>query len=267
MASTESQNDTPSVRDLCAEIQARKSPERSQAFGHVKSNGDLDKFSLRHVPDSHPKIAHAICLREMLTPPLKGNEDPVQDMDLSPKRRYALAASLAKAVLYLSDSPWLNDPWDNDEVKLFIVEQDPASTRKTLSEHAHISCLFGASTPPPEKAPDAMAQMLRFIPNRLIFALGILLIELAINQAIPKTSLDAILQGDFLTLRRNLDKVHREAGSLYGNAAQRCVYCEFMGHSSQADLGLPAFRQQFHDTVVAPLQATYEVFSTLYSAA
>jgi hypothetical protein len=110
-----------------------------------------------------------------------------------------------------------------------------------------------------------LSSLAHLIPNQLIFTLGILLVELAVNEVFQHASIETVLQGDYLTLRRKLDRVYREAGDLYGNAAKRCVNCEFMGPSSALDLGLPGFRQQFHDTVMAPLQATYEVFSTLYT--
>lgn len=243
----------PETTDLCS---IAPDPAQKTPFATLKDPGSntpesTSSFSLSHAKE--PAILRPIELKSMLADD-QWQTDP--SLALSAQQRYALAAAIAKAVLYLSNSPWLDNEWASDQVKLFLHRS--ASGHDTLSSHAHISHLFDPPPKPPAPSID------RLIPNRVIFALGILLVELAVNEVFQHPSLEAILQGDYPTLRRKLDRVYREAGSLYGNAAQRCVNCEFMGHSSGVDLGLPGFRQQFHDTVVAPLQATYEVFSTLY---
>lgn len=265
---------TPSIIDLCAEVHLqdayRKGAEPDLSFGFLQdpeSPGKRKLFSLSHVSNTYPRVIRAIGLKTMLT--LEPEQEKPFSPSLSAKQRYSLAASLAQAVLYLSGSPWLNDRWETEQVKLFI--QKNSSGCNELLDHPHISYLFGSLKSPPssptsETADEAFRGIMQRIPNGFIFALGILLVELAINEVFQKSSLEAILHGDFLTLRRKLDEVYREAGSLYGNAAQRCVKCEFMGHSSHFDFGLPMFRQQFHHTVVAPLQATHELFSSLYSA-
>jgi hypothetical protein len=264
----------PRITDLCAETHSPKLQKGTAPFGLLKGS-DNEEFSLQHLPDSHPKITQAIGLREMLTPSFGTNgaqnqsqsQIKIQDMGLPAKRRYALAANLARAVLYLSDSPWLSDPWDYDEVKLFIQEQDSPYFCQTLSKHAHISCRFDASSQPSSSAArlDALRPIMRIIPNRAIFALGILLIELAINQTIPQSSLDAILQGDFLMLGQYAKRAELAAGSSYGFAALRCVNCEF-SRSPHMDFSLPQFQEQFHDNVIAPVQGTSDVFSQLRMA-
>ncbi|KAL6853073.1 hypothetical protein ACO1O0_007626 [Amphichorda felina] len=233
-------------------------PRKSVTLAPPKGSPAKGKsFSLSHVSNNYPRVIRAIGLKTMLT--LEPEQEKSFSPSLSAKQRYSLAASLAQAVLYLSDSPWLNNRWENEQVKLFIHKN--SSGCNELLDHPHISYLFGSLKSPPssptsEAVDEAFQGMMRRIPNGFIFALGILLVELAINEVFQKSSLEAILHGDFLTLRRKLDEVYREAGSLYGNAAQ----------SSHFDFGLPMFRQQFHHTVVAPLQATHELFSALYSA-
>ncbi|KAH7108951.1 hypothetical protein EDB81DRAFT_849432 [Dactylonectria macrodidyma] len=253
----------PSITDLCAEFQRPTTAVKS--FGSLKDPTLIDGerfFSLSHVPSDSPEIVDAIPLKTILVGEVE--QEPPSFLPLSAKQRYAMAASLAQAVLYLSDSPWLCDGWDKDQVKVFLEQN--LSGHRSVSENPYLSCHFAGSPPASlSRVPEDILR--RSIPNKIIFALGILLIELAVNEAFHESSFDAILEGDYLALRRKLDKVYREAGCLYGNAAQRCVNCEFLGHTSQIDFSLPRFRQQFHHTVIAPLQATYEVFSTLHGAA
>lgn len=105
---------------------------------------------------------------------LTGNQ---WDADRGPsaQQRYALAAAIAKAVLYLSNSPWLDDEWASDQVK-FLLHQNPSNSGP-LPSHAFISHAFDS---PPLSTTSSIAHL---IPNRLIFTLGILLVELAINES------------------------------------------------------------------------------------
>lgn len=256
MTLTSTVDPSPDITDLCSI--ASTSSTQPTALGVLQ-----DPVSRAGTPDSasHFSLSHAKDRANIVWPlDLKGLLAESQwdaDHGLSKQQRYALAAAISKAVLYLSNSPWLDDEWASDQVK-FLLHENP-SGNGSLPPHAFLAHAFDSA------AQSMSSTFTHLIPNRLIFTLGILLVELAINEVFHHASLETILQGDYPTLRRKLDRVYREAGSLYGNAAQRCVNCEFMGPSSGVDLGLPGFRQQFHDTVVAPLQATYEVFSTLYT--
>ena len=110
----------------------------------------------------------------------------------------------------------------------------------------------------------SLAEYRNMIPYKAIFSLGILLIELGVNQPFTYSRLasqrtqDA---GSFLNLLHEaqvkLDEVYRLAGDSYAYTAQRCVQFDFKGQQTQKDFGVPSFRQQFYNDVVAPVEATY----------
>jgi aminopeptidase C len=72
--------------------------------------------------------------------------------------------------------------------------------------------------------------------------------------------LDGIPVSDFgysESLRRNLDVAYSQAGACYGFAAERCMKYTFEMDHPLRDFDVKQFRQQFYDTVVASIQATY----------
>ena len=243
----------PEITNLCTEVPSP--PNVSDPFAIIRdphASESTQSFSLSYASTGRPSILRPVYLKESA-----GHDRWHADgfLSLSAGKRYALAAAVAKGVLYLSNSPWLEHGWIPDQIRLFL-RVDSSSGQEVLSDHAHIYHAFNHSIPtahssrswPPAKTP--------LIPDMKIFALGIFLIELGANEPFQDSSLDAILQGDGLGLRRKLEKVHSEAGKWYGWAAQRCIYCEFMGDRSKVDLKHPAFQREFYNAVVAPLQAT-----------
>jgi hypothetical protein len=167
-------------------------------------------------------------------------------------------------VLYLADSPWLSQGLNRHKVKLFL-QRKQANGFISLSEKAYLASSLSKPTTTTLPSPASSSASLRHItattrrtPKSLIFDLGILLIELAVNQSFSRDSLSAILQHDYRPLKNYLDRVEQEAGIYYFNAAQRCVYGVFLADQGQMDFDLDMFQHEFYSTVVAPLQATYE---------
>ena len=103
----------------------------------------------------------------------------------------------------------------------------------------------------------------KLILKATVFALGIFLIELCTNKSFTEirqageAATPASLLDDYQTALSNLDEVYRLAGDAYGYAAERCVKFSFQGRDRYKDFDFSQFRQQFHDAVVAPVQATY----------
>ncbi|KAH0499708.1 hypothetical protein TgHK011_006883 [Trichoderma gracile] len=215
-------------------------------------------FSLSPLSRNHDTIIREISLEKIIATESQRVAPAIQP--LSAKRRYGIAASLAWAVLYLADSPWLAHGLDRHKVKLFL-QRKQASGFISLSEKAYLSSPLFAPRPLPSPASSSTSlhqTTPRRTPKSLIFDLGILLIELAVNQSFSTESLSAILQHDYRPLKTYLDRVELEAGIYYFNAAQRCVYGVFLADQGQMDFDLDRFQHEFYSTVVAPLQATYE---------
>lgn len=160
-------------------------------------------------------------------------------------------------MLYLADSPWLAQGLDRRKIKLFL-QRKQSSGYISLSEKAYLSCLISKPTSLPSPASSTTSLRKGTAPKNLIFELGILLIELAVNQSFSEESLSAILKDDFRPLKLHLNRVEQEAGIYYFNAAQRCVYGVFLADQGQMDFDLDKFQHEFYSTVVAPLQATYD---------
>ncbi|PTB65074.1 hypothetical protein BBK36DRAFT_1169850 [Trichoderma citrinoviride] len=215
-------------------------------------------FSLSHLSRNHDIIIREISLEKIIATESQRVAPAVQP--LSAKRRYGIAASLAWAVLYLADSPWLPQGLDRHKVKLFL-QRKQANGFISLSEKAYLASPLSkpkTTTQLPSPASSSTSLRQTTSPKSLIFDLGILLIELAVNQSFSKESLSAILQHDYRPLKNYLDRVEQEAGIYYFNAAQRCVYGVFLADQGQMDFDLDKFQHEFYSTVVAPLQATYE---------
>jgi len=126
-----------------------------------------------------------------------------------------------------------------------------------------MSCKF----PPPATPDERIANEFKhLIPNSAIFALGILLVELCLNNQFEEirqasgSAASASLLDSYLTALRMLDEVYRQAGDSYGLAAERCLKFSFSGRDLYNNFSFSQFRQQFHDTVVAPVQTTYLMF-------
>jgi hypothetical protein len=221
------------------------------------------RFTVSHAPDGLPDIVKSIPLKELLQGSAASQNVPLpySTHALSPKRRYGIAASIAWSILHLSGSAWLGNQWDQDQLQVFL--EKTATGVEKIAPHPWTSYSFPHLS---DKTSTKVNVLSRPIPNKTIFALGILLIELGTNERFECSSLETILTDDYSTLQSKLDKVYREAGDSYGYAAQRCVKCDFPGQASHIDFELAKFRQQFHDTVIAPVQATYEIFSGSYDA-
>lgn len=182
-------------------------------------------------------------------------------LSLSAKQRYGIAASAAWSVLHLSGSPWLGDRWTENQANIFLEENQDG--RKVLSWHPSASCILSSQTTSVEPSASDFKFL---IPNGTVFALGILLIELCLDKPFAETrelvegAQSSSLLDDYQAALSKLDEVYRLAGDSYGYAAERCVEFTFQGRDMYKNFDFSQFRQQFHDSVVAPVQATYSMF-------
>lgn len=217
-------------------------------------------FSLEHDQADSSKIIKAVHLKSLLssdehsTQPLRPYES------LSAKQRYGIAASIAWSVLHLSGSFWLSDYWDEKQAGIFLKKYP--DTPEVFSRHPCAIYDFSSTT----MEEPSMNSLGRLIPNRTVFALGILLIELCINKPISEIrhadegDTSALLLDEYQSALSKLDEVYSVAGDSYGYAAERCVKFSFQGRDIYNSFDYQQFRQQFYDAVVAPVQATYLMF-------
>ncbi|KAM0418720.1 hypothetical protein ACHAPT_012318 [Fusarium lateritium] len=266
------QNTTPSpppaksIVNLCDQVRTQCA---SWSINGCLQNPDVDKdrqflrFSLNKHSEDLSSLARTISLRHLL---LSQNGRQVHaHLTLSAKQRYAIATSIAWSVLHLSDSPWLTGGWSQDEIKFFVDEDSEGM--QLLSQLPSTSYEF--HTPTMNKPPfPETTDFSGLIPNKSIFTLGVILIELCLKQPLEELrqtlydqSRGQVLSDPTLdqyhTAIDRLDDVYREGGDLYGNAVQRCIKCSFEGSKSTKRFNIEQFRMQFYNTVVAPVQARY----------
>ncbi|EON62420.1 hypothetical protein W97_01642 [Coniosporium apollinis CBS 100218] len=99
--------------------------------------------------------------------------------NLSLKERCRIAAAVSWMVLHLCGSPWLKENWDKGDIHLFLQKVGP--TCRLLTSDSFISCAFRRATTPMNQVPSNPAAQFQnsLIRNRVLFNLGILLIELS----------------------------------------------------------------------------------------
>ncbi|MCJ1387909.1 hypothetical protein MMC18_000752 [Xylographa bjoerkii] len=210
---------------------------------------------------SHEK-QHIMSLAQLLS----SNQDKKNQLlpttgNLSLRRgdRLGLALTVASSVLQLYKTPWLREYWDKNDI---MINGDYITN---VREQVYVSRSFPAGN-------NEVSQSTMMIPlrNITLFALSIVLIELCLGQSLEslRTSEDPLdpegranALTDWSTARRMEDAVYREAGTRYGDAVRRCLYCEFDQRTTSLDDD--SFRQAVYDGVVAPLEDDVKDFFQL----
>lgn len=186
---------------------------------------------------------------------------PASGSLLSRADRLSLALTIASSVLQLYRTPWLRENWDKHDI--LINDAGKGSYR----EQAYVS---GSFTTPSAEHVTQQKTTFSIVRNETLFALGIVLIELCLGQALesmrsPEDPLDATQKPNVLTnlstSERLLESVYLEAGKRYGDAVRRCIYCEF--DQRRTTLDDDDFRQAVYDGVVAPLEDDMKDFNQL----
>ena len=164
--------------------------------------------------------------------------------------RYHIATVLASSVLQLANTPWLpGSALDLEEVFLLDLKQ-----RALTTANPYIRRNFPSATILRRKPSTPL------IENELVFALGVILIELAYQQPLAnfKQPEDVDDQGndyphtELQIAMRLVKDLKSMEGEKYADAAKKCVKCNFDVHNYSLDDA--DFQEQFYTGVVLPLQ-------------
>jgi hypothetical protein len=164
----------------------------------------------------------------------------------------------------LADTDWLSDDLTKDEVQLM----ENSGKNHLRDDPREIYVLYTFETSQVNIAPPSSTATSRsLIRNRLLFALGILLMELCLNKPFPglwselhgDSSIPGSAPATLEDINECLDEVYDEAGDEYGYAVQRCLRCDFPGRDREKSFSHAPFRTHFFRGVVAPVQAMYEM--------
>ncbi|KAK4207499.1 hypothetical protein QBC37DRAFT_93067 [Rhypophila decipiens] len=249
---------TPISREincLCTDLGRDQDPWTLDGFLKAPGNNDPDgRFHFSHMQTScdSQQSLDILSVKSLVCSQPAPRRNPF--LALSAGQRFGIAASIAWAVLHLGGSSWFTDCWDQTQVGVFI--EKTASGREFLSQYPWASCDFSRTGR--RAAPSNSSNVNNLIPNRTVYAVGLLLIELCTNKPFDATE-ESSFEHYHSALER-LDEVYRLAGNSYGYAAERCVKFSFMGRDQYNDFEFSTFRQQFYESVVAPVQATYLKF-------
>lgn len=151
-----------------------------------------------------------------------------------------------------------------------IFIEKTQSGREMSSRHPCAPCAFSPQACPEETAEDRCDNIVsNLIPTRIIFAPGILFIELCVGESVSKAGRcgdgdAASLIDDYQSALGRLDEVYWIAGDSYGYATESFVKCSLEGRDVYKDFEFSKFRLQFCDVVVALVQATYLTFLESY---
>lgn len=190
---------------------------------------------------------------------------------LSRQQRLGLAVTLASSVLRFYNSPWLNETWGKSDISFFSSGTGP-DNRPSISE-PYISRTFSAHSDTPKRSESPTTSKNQFlnglIVNKILFALGVILIELCLNKPFEdlRATLNPTLVGqatvadDFLVATRSIDEVYMKGGTEYGYVVQRCLRCEFGIQDSKKIFDFDGFRSLIYNFVVEPLEEDYKKYS------
>lgn len=100
--------------------------------------------------------------------------------------------------------------------------------------------------------------------------MGVCLIELGLDRSFEELRKDYADRSDGapisaiddydLTMKL-ADKLYFDVGSDYGDATMWCLRCEFPGRDTTKNFDHGSFKQNFFNSVVAPIQATFSYYA------
>ena len=179
-----------------------------------------------------------------------GSVAPMFSRGLLTREKYHLATILASSVLQLADTPWLPDSsYALQQIFLMDLQQRHLTTASPYLQHRF-----------PDPVTNQPTSTCALIDNELVFAFGVILIELAYGQPLStfKLATDRDPQGNdyphtnFQIALRLVKDLRKMEGEKYAQAAWRCVKCNF--EARERSLDNADFQEQFYQGVVLPLQ-------------
>jgi len=166
--------------------------------------------------------------------------------------RMGLARQLATAVLQFQSTPWLKDSWGCQ--KVLIARREPEEEEERDSQ-AFISAQIDGPNGPLSRAQSFPSVMV--VRNRLLFSLGVMLLELAFQRPLSEMTKDSDKQSvdagnaEYLTADRLSKRVSSHMGPRYAEVVKKCVHCYF---ASGNDLSQSKLQSEFFQDVVCELQ-------------
>ncbi|EXJ86596.1 hypothetical protein A1O3_03549 [Capronia epimyces CBS 606.96] len=167
-------------------------------------------------------------------------------------RKITLAHQLAKAVLQFHLTPWLENSWSSQEV--LLSTKDVAEAEATDLK-AFITAQIVGQRGTPARAESIPSPIV--VRNRLLFSLGIMLLELAFH----KPLVELMVEGDrdlaysgnteYLAAERLARQVSAHMGPRYAEVVRKCIHCDF---GCGFDMKQSRLREGYYRDVVCELE-------------
>jgi hypothetical protein len=174
--------------------------------------------------------------------------------------RVKLAKELAIAVLQFHATPWLENSICSEDVLLPGVDELTSTAARTLHE-PYVDVSIKGPNGPLSRCTTFPSRTL--IRNRLLFSLGVMLLELAYQAPLQSlqrpTDVDAHMPPN--TDYHTADRLRHEAAAIltprYAEVVRKCIQCDF-GRGD--DLGETRLQEGFHQDVICELEELEERF-------
>ncbi|KAK4944487.1 hypothetical protein LTR10_016161 [Elasticomyces elasticus] len=245
------------ISDMCSTLCKAKTNELSkECIGSISEDTDASHRYYLHLVKRLDDSMETQSLEDMLSSSLDalGSRMARASYMLSRRDRLFLAATLASTVLRFSGS-WLKPEWSIRDILFPKTTETGASVieQPYLSGHAITTAATAMSTP---KIPAST-----LIGNRVLFPLGLALIELSLCQTISSLRVpeddDPIEENVKLkTASRLLDYVYNEFGGSYCDVVTKCLRWSETRTSDIDD----KFQLLVFQNIVSPLFEALRVF-------
>ncbi|PVH91949.1 hypothetical protein DM02DRAFT_620215 [Periconia macrospinosa] len=169
------------------------------------------------------------------------------------KEKLILSVVLAHNVLYFCDTPWLRE-WDKEQV---LFDQPLSATAPYVDAYFPAGFNLAATAQTDANRPVH--------PCPSILALGILLLEIAVNSTIEskRTRKDLDSNGnvtantDQFTAQRLLPSIRNDLNhidDIHIEVIEACLNCNFYDRNIRPNLDNPDFRQKVYENIIRPLE-------------
>ncbi|KAL9116231.1 MAG: hypothetical protein Q9227_000602 [Pyrenula ochraceoflavens] len=256
--------DLEPIDNLCRAIQRLQVAQRAQCLGFLMDEIASQKHGI--FPPKEPSIDKerwsTVSLQELISP------RQTFQRRFSQADRLHLAVILASSVLQLHETPWMDKTLQKEDIMFVYTREGPLYGQP-----------FVARGFPANRRPDGQLQIAgpsginRAIRNPLLFALGVLLIELCLGRPLEELKLPEEKASsddgsslwpttlDWIAADRLVEDVYQKWGSRYGDAVRRCIRCDFDRRG--ASLEDEDFQSAVYDGVVSLLEDDLKQFHKL----
>jgi hypothetical protein len=171
---------------------------------------------------------------------------------------------MAMLVLQLHGTPWLDSSFHTKDL---VFHTEKTVEAASLLEPTFISRSF---TPNGLSTPDSIMSLGRKISrNTLVFALGVMLLELSYGKPLITCALlhelgangEELPETELLVAQRLVRDIENRETKSYSWATASCIHCD-VGEPRQSSLDEEGFRTGFITCVIEPLEDEYNFLFT-----